>query len=75
MKLWDFAHGLTLFGKNFHLDEFLGLVLIVIMAAALVVHFIVQKKRRNEYEDDLRVITSGGPVPANSEQWVRRDRV
>ena len=75
MRLWDFAHGLSLLGKSFHFYEFLGAVLIAVMIIGLIVHFIVQKKRKNEYEDDLRAITTGGPVPLNSEQWERRDRV
>ena len=75
MKLWDFAHGLSLLGNGIHLYEFLGAVLAAVMMIGLIAHFIAQKKRKNEYEDDLRAITTGGPVPLNSEKWERRDRV
>ena len=75
MKLWDFAHGLFFIVRNLHLYEFLGLVFAAVMIIGLIVHYIRQKKRKNEYEDDLRAITTGGPVPLNSEQWERRDRV
>lgn len=66
MKLWNFAHGLFFIVRNLHLYEFLGLVFVAIMVIALIVHFIREKKRKDEYEDDLRIIESGGPIPGKA---------
>lgn len=67
MRIWNFAHKLFFITRHLHTYELLSIAIALLMAIAVIIHLIRQKKRKDDFEDDLRAIKEGGPVPADPE--------